>query len=164
MAYEAAKRIALGLEQEAKQQTGDDLWNLEVNQGGILGELPFQYFEKTFEMPPEQEAERVALSLYGDEYEKDRKRALESFTKLVELLRRNDFAGLEAFVKDNGLTDWLSFIFIEEAQVKEKLVSAVKSAGAQCREALGNAAETAASKLVRFDNLMKDIVKLCREK
>ena len=40
--YESAKRVALGLEKEAEEVVGDDLWNVSPGGGfGISMELPF---------------------------------------------------------------------------------------------------------------------------
>lgn len=174
-AYEAARRVALGLEREQAVQAGSDIWNISLGDsfspgdgfgglGGIPGlqaEMPFQFFERGFEAPDEQTAQKGALMLFDDEYEDDRRTAEQRLTRLSQALEKNDRESLDALLAEAPAEEWLSLIFLDGSVLREKLVPLMDGADESCRAALGAALEEAIGRLVEYRDLLESLRQRC---
>ena len=161
--YEAAKRVALGLETERKETPGEDLWNISLDGGfGLAAEMPYQYFEKGFEPPDEQVAQKAALMLlYDDEYAADRAAAEQRLQKLRDALAADDSAAVTSLLSASPPDQWLSLIFLDGTQIREELAPLLEGASPTCRSAFSAAAERSLKRLVEFKDLLETLNKLC---
>ena len=163
--YESAKRVALGLEKEPPVQAGDDLWNISLDGGfggfGIAAEMPFQFFEKGFEPPDEQTAQKAALMLYDVEYNTDRQAAEARLAALEKALAASDLNGLQRLLADAPPVQWLSLIFLDGGAIRDTLVPLLEQADASCRRAFSDAADLALRQLVDFRELWETLKKHC---
>ncbi len=163
--YESAKRVALGLEREQTAQAGDDLWNISLDGGfggfGIAAEMPYQFFEKGFEPPDEQTAQKSALMLYDDEYNTDRQAAEARLAALEKALAASDLHNLQYLLAEAPPVQWLSLIFLDGRVIRDKLVPLLQQADEPCRRAFSDAAKEALRQLVDFRELWETLIKYC---
>ena len=163
--YESAKRVALGLEREQAAQAGDDLWNISLDGGfggfGIAAEMPFQFFEKGFDPPDEQTAQKAALMLYDTEYNADRQAAEERLAALKKMLAASDLPGLQRLLAEAPPVQWLSLIFLDGCVIRDTLVPLLEQADEPCRRAFSDAADQALLQLVDFQDLWETLKKHC---
>lgn len=161
--YESAKRVALGMEHEKKTAAplGDDLWNVSLGGGfGFAAEMPFQFFEKGFEPPDEQTAQKAGLMLY-EEYTSDQKTAEARFDTLKALLAASDLSGLKKLLADAPLVQWMSLIFLDGDRLRDELVPQLEASDAVCRAAFSAAADEALRQLVDYRDLLETLQKHC---
>lgn len=161
--YETAKRVALGMEKEAAALPGDDLWNISLDGGfGIAAEMPFQFFEKGFDPPDEQEAQKSTLMLhYEAEYAADRRQAEENLAALLKALAAKDAREAERLLAAAPPAQWLSLIFLDGETVKRELVPRLKETSDGCRAAVGKALDEALEQLVEFKALLQALKSCC---
>ena len=164
--YKAAKRIALGLELDRPASAGDDLWNISLDAGaaggfGIAAEMPFQSFERSFEPPDEQTAQKAALMLYDEEYAADRKAVGKNLQALEQALSASDEARLRRLLADAPLAQWLSLVFLEGDRLRDGLVPRLEKASSACRAVFSEAADQALRQLVNFRDLLETLKQCC---
>jgi len=160
--YEAAKRVALGLEREQAAPMGGDLWSVSLgNSFSLQTEMPFQFFERGFEPPDEQTAQKAALMLYEEEFAADQKAAEERFAALRQSLAASDLTGLRQLISRAPLAEWMSLIFLEGGRLREELVPLLDSADEPCRAAFAQALDAALEQLVDFKDLMETLRTHC---
>ena len=160
--YESARRIALGLEKEQEQAAGDDIWSVSLGGGfGLRAEMPFQFFERGFEAPDEQVAQRAALKLYQEEYEADRTVAEDRLRRLKLGLQTNDAAGLHALFSEAPVEEWLSLIFLEGQPLRDELLPLLDDTDAACRAEAAQAFGQGLSRLVDFKDLLEALQEHC---
>ena len=161
--YEGAKRVALGLEREQVAQTGDDLWSVSL--GGdfrFSSEMPFQFFERGFEPPDEQTAQKSALMLlYGEEYAEDRKAAEKRLEELKRALAQPAADGVRRCMEEAPPEEWLSLIFLDGDRLREELVPLLDSAGSECKAVVAAALDGALARLVDFKDLLEVLRQHC---
>lgn len=161
--YENAKRIALGLVREQEFDPGDDLWNVSLGDDfGMAGEMGFQFFERGFEVPDDQDMQKSALKLYPSEYEADKLSAETRLTELKDALSKSDLAAMKACLNEVHPEEWLTLIFLDGEQLKEELVPLLKSASPECRKVFSAAMEKALKRLVDFKDLMEVLLDVSR--
>lgn len=160
--YEAAKRVALGLERGQEAPVVDDLWSVSFGADfSLRTEMPFQFFEKGFEPPDEQTAQKAALMLFEEEFAADQKAAEERFRVLRQSLAASDLDGVQRLLAEAPPVGWLSLIFLEGETLWTELVPALESADEPCRTAFSQALDAALEQLVDFKDLMETLRKHC---
>ena len=163
--YESAKRIALGIERERTVDPGDDLWNVSVGAdvgfGSFMAEMPFQYFERSFEELEEQTMHKAALMLFDEEYLRDKQSADDNLRKLITAFKTSDAEGIRKLMSDAPAAQWLSLIFIDGTVLLKELVPAMEESTPECRKAFADAADQALNDLVEFRDLMEALRGLC---
>lgn len=169
IAYDSAKRVALGLEKEAETVFGDDLWNISLGgfggdpgRGSLMAEMPFQFFEKGFEAPEELVMHRSTLMLYDDEFERDKASAEKNLAKLTDLFRYSDLQALKRMLAAVPPVQWLSLIFLDGEKIREELVPAIQESSEECRKEFGAAADQALGQLVGFTDLFTALKECCK--
>lgn len=161
--YEAAKRVALGLEMTKKASAGADIWSISLGDGlGITGEMPNQYFEFGFEATSEQQAQKAALMLYDSEFEADRSQAEQYLDSLTKLLKNGDAEGLKSLFLSAPAESWLSLIFLPGDGLKQTLAPLLRQAPASCRAITAEALQMALKKMVVFQELTEALLDCCR--
>jgi hypothetical protein len=160
--YEAARRVALGLERKQQIVFGEDLWNISLGDDfGTRADMPFQFFGKGFEPPDEQTAQKTSLMLYDDEYEADRSAAALRLEKLEEALRADNLPALSALLSQVPVEEWLSLIFLEGKKLEAELPPLLQQTSSACRACLVEALDAGVSRLVVFQDLLKTLRQLC---
>lgn len=163
--YEAAKRIALGIDRELPVTPGEDIWNISVGGDADFGsftvDMPFQYFERSFEAPEEQTRHKIALMLFDDEYLQDKQSADDNLRKLITAFKTSDAEGIRKLMSDAPAAQWLSLIFIEGSALLGELVPALEESTPECRKAFADAADQALNELVEFRDLMEALRGRC---
>jgi hypothetical protein len=160
--YESAKRVALGLVKEQAAQSGDDLWSISLGDSfSLRTEMPFQFFERGFEPPDEQTAQKAALMLYEGEFAADQKGAQKRFDALKQALAASDERRLSKLLAEAPLSEWFSLIFLDGDRVKDELVPLLEKSGAPCRAAMSAALDRALEQLVDFKGLLETLKTYC---
>ena len=160
--YEEARRIALGLEKEKVALPDDNIWSVSLGGDfGLRAEMPYQFFEKSFEPPEEQAAQRAALMLY-EEYDADRGKAKECLKCLKEALQKGDAGEVKKLLEKEPVEEWLSLIFLEGAPLRDELLPLIDGADASCRSVLAPAFEKALERMVDFRELLETLQKHCQ--
>ena len=115
VSYEAARRVALGLEKQQREVITEDPWSVSMGDGFsfAVAEMPFQSFEHPFEPLPEQIAQKSALMLYDDEFEADRTEAEGRLSRLEQALEAGDFPALSALLAEAPVEEWMSLIWFD---------------------------------------------------
>ena len=161
--YEAARRVAVGLEKEQETVMGNDLWDISLGEDiGVQAEMPFQFFGRGFEPPDEQTAQRAALMLYDEEFAADRKRAEARLLRLEQVLKAGDAAALSALLAEQPVEEWLNFIFLNGKKLESGLPPLLETADPRCRALFAAALDAALSRLVAFPDLLQTLRGLCR--
>ena len=160
--YQSAKQIALGLEDVQFVQSGEDLWNVSLGDHfSGRREMPYQFFEHSFEPDSEQLAHKAALMLY-DEYSADIKEAEYNFNLLLQILRDEDTTALQSLMNASNLEEWMSLIFLDGDIIQKELVPLLENADRECRTVFLGAVDRALDKLVGFTDLMNALKECCR--
>lgn len=160
--YEAARRVALGLEREQAPQEGSDLWNISLGDGfSLQAEMPFQFFERGFEPPDEQTAQKAALMLFDEEFEDDRKAAKKRLARMMTDLETGEAQDLRALLDEAPPEEWLSLIFLEGGELRDRLVPLLDRADEDCRRAVTAALDKALDRLLEFRDLLETLKKHC---
>lgn len=168
-AYDAARRVALGLEKEADTGFGDDLWNISLDGfgggaggGSLMAEMPLQFFEKGFEAPEELLMHRSTLMLYSDEFGSDKASAEGNLARLTDIFRSSDLQALRRMLSSAPPVQWLSLIFLDGGKIRDELVPAIEESSEECRKEFAAAADKALSQLVNFSDLFTALRESCR--
>ena len=160
--YEAARRVALGLEREQAAQEGGDLWNISLGDGfSLQAEMPFQFFERGFEPPDEQTAQKAALMLFDEEFEDDRKAAQNRLVRMMTDLETGEAQDLSALIDEAPPEEWLSLIFLDGGELRDRLVPLLDRADENCRSAVSTALDKALDRLLEFRDLLEVLKKHC---
>ena len=107
--YESAKKVALGLWREPPISAGDDLWSISLGaENMLMAEMPFQFFERGFEAPDAQTAQKTALMLYETEYAADAADAQKNYDVLKKALVGKNALALGQLLTAQPLQGWLS--------------------------------------------------------
>ena len=160
--YEAARRVALGLEREQALQEGGDLWNISLGDGfSLQAEMPFQFFERGFEPPDEQTAHKAALMLFDEEFEDDRKAAQARLARMMTDLEAGDAQDLRTLLEEAPPDEWLSLIFLDGADLRDRLVPLLDKAGPDCRSVAGEALDKALDRVLEFRDLLEVLKDHC---
>ena len=160
--YESAKRIALGLEKDLEIDTGDDLWGISLGGSfGIQTEMPYQFFEKGFAPPDELTAQKAALMLYDEEFAADQKQAENNLNTLVEALKKNDLAAIEALFAKGRPEEWMSLVFLDGEKLQNELAPLLDQADPECRKTAADAFVKGLSRLVDFKDLLEALIRHC---
>lgn len=160
--YEAARKIALGLEKERTESSGLDLWNISLGDGfNMQAEMPFQNFAKGFEPPDELLSHRAALMLYDDEFAADCHVAEGRLARLEKCLAARDEENLQALLEEAPLEEWLSLIFLDGDKLEKELTPLIEKAGDGCRSQLAAALDGAMERLVAFRELAEALRGMC---
>lgn len=160
--YENAKRVALGLVREQKENPGDDLWNITLDDSfGLTGQLGFQSFEYGFDAPDELVMEKQALILYRDEYDADLDDAEKRLEMLKQALSSSDASALKAVLNEVHPEEWLSLIFLDGQQLKEELVPLLENTTPECKKIFAAAADKSLKRLVNFKDLLESLKMCC---
>ena len=161
--YQEARRVALGLEREQASAESDDLWSISLGDSvSFRTEMPFQFFEKGFEAPDEQTAQKVALQVvYEEEYAADSAEAAKRLAELENALAEGSADRLRKLLEAVPLEEWLSLIFLDGAKLREELAPKIRGAEEDCRKLLGEALDSAKQKLVSFQDLFVALRTYC---
>ncbi len=164
VSYEAARRVALGLEKQQREVITEDPWSVSMGDGFsfAVAEMPFQSFEHPFEPLPEQIAQKSALMLYDDEFEADRTEAEGRLSRLEQALEAGDFPALSALLAEAPVEEWMSLIWFDGVKLREELPPLLEKAAPECRACLGDALEKGISRMVDFTALLKDLREQCK--
>lgn len=134
--YEVARRIALGLSEEAAADAfADDLWSVAPPPAGMAAQMSYQFFHAKIDTPPEIVAHKAALSLF-DEYETDRAQAAGNLQALRALVQAGDAPGVRAFLQAQPPSEWLSLVFLDEDTLENGLLAGLENADEACRGAM----------------------------
>jgi len=162
--YNAARRVALGLEKQQETVMGGDLWNISLGEETFIrAEMPFQFFNRGFEPPDEQTAQKAALMLYDDEYNEDCAAAEARFTRLKKILTDGDSAALSALLQEIPPEEWLNLVFLDGTRLEKELPPLLKDTSSACREILSESLDQELNRLVDFKDLAETLRRLCRD-
>lgn len=161
--YIRAREVALGRELPANDggMDIDNMWR--VGGSGMTLELSEQLFERKLEMPDELLAQRAALSLYDDDYKADCGAADKLLRELTAALEKKSEKRLSSLLSQNPPDGWLSYVFLDESALSERLLPYIEATSEGCRVVLSEALQASLERLKNYKQLLESLLNVTKE-